>query len=321
MGHQYGMKGNSMNTYYVKYAGICGSDINKIKSKDFDPNKILQFGHEIVCESQDGALYVVNPFVCNPDCKICDSTSLLYCKQVHRLGDGTVDSGFSGKITILPENLFKIPSCKYPQVGVLCDGIAVIFHGLHMININMFSKIAIIGSGSIGVLAALLFKEQNHNCSIEIYVRTNEKQEYLNSHYSDYFNIIDINAINCVNEKYDLVVEAVGGLQTDSISIAIDIVKKNGAILVFGAFDAKCGLLKGIRRLFFKQIHMLGINSFCRKCNDFATAVDWAFSHENILYPMITNQVQVSRSNIDVVQIYQEIVKSKLLKGCFIYED
>lgn len=210
--------------------------------------------------------------------------------------------------------------CDHPQIGVLCDGVAVIIHGLHLININQFSNVAIVGSGSIAILAALIIKDYNPNCEVEVFVRRIDKQEYLISYYSDYLKISDAGTLKNKDEKYDLVIEAVGGLQTESISTAIDIVKKSGTILVFGAFSAECSSLSGIRKLFYKQIHLIGSNSFCKMYNDFGVAVEWTFSHESLLYPLITNQMYASKADLDIMQLYEQIVKKKIIKDCFIYE-
>lgn len=308
------------NKYTVKYAGICGSDINKARDNSFIENDILKFGHEIVCESDSGELFVVNPFVCDSRCSTCNQKSFMYCDNVTRLGAGDVEGGFSGKVNIKSENLYKIPKTSHPEIGVFCDGIAVVFHGLHMIQLQSNQRLAIIGAGSIGVLSAVIIKEIFPHHSIDIFYKSRQKKEYLQELFGNTFSYHEISKMNICRNCYDVVIEAVGGKQIDTIDYSIDMVKNSGSILVFGAFNDECKTINRLRQLFYKQIKLIGINSFCKEYDDFQRAVNWAFSHERLLSSLITDFYVVCRNRIDAKKVYQSVLAHKLLKGCIVYE-
>lgn len=311
---------NTNVTCKVKYAGICGSDINKAKEETFLENDILKLGHEIVCLSNTGDLYVVNPFICDSNCTTCTQESYMYCDKVTRLGAGNVEGGFSGEISVKLNNLYRVPDCSHPEVGILCDGMAVVLHGFHMMDFQRVQKLAIIGAGSIGVLAALTAKEEFPHVSIDIFCKSILKKDYLNKQFGDSFNYLDMCDIPAINNCYDVVIEAVGGWQTDTITNSIGVVKNNGTILVFGAFNENCRIVKGLRQLFYKQITLFGINSFCKKCNDFQKAVKWTFAHEELLFSLLTNSYSVNRSRVDANIIHKFVLEHKLLKGYFVYD-
>ena len=314
------MSNKLYNKYWVKYAGICGTDINKAKEKCISEGNVLNFGHEVVCASSDGEMYVVNPFICDSVCKTCELSSYIYCDKVNRLGCGNMSGGYSGEITIPQKNLYKIPQCSHPEVGVLCDGIAVVLHGFHMVKLHNINKLAIIGAGSIGILSALIAKEKFPQLSIDIFTKTKEKKTFLNNLFGASFNYIDINNLATKANHYDVVIEAVGGPQTKSITNSIEIVKNNGTIIVFGAFGENSTNLIGLRNLFYKQISMVGVNSFCKIKDDFSKAVKWAFEHEEKLSQLLTNIYYLKRNQIDPKMAYQFLLEYKKLKGYIVYE-
>lgn len=311
---------STCNTYKVKYAGICGSDINKAKDVGFQVDDILKLGHEIVCLSNKGDLFVVNPFFCNSNCPVCEQGSYFHCEKVTRLGAGVVKGGFSGMICADPDNLYKIPQCSHPEIGVLCDGIAVVFHGFHMIQLQNIQRLAIIGAGSIGILAAMVAKKEYPNLRVDIFFKSTRKKNFLIKQFGDFFNYVDISEISSKSNCYDIVMEAVGGRQTETINHSIEIVKNSGSILVFGAFSEESNHLKRFRQLFYKQITIIGVNSFCKKCNDFQKAVNWTFANEELLFPLLTDLYVIDRGRIEEKDIYRRILDQKILKGYFVYE-
>lgn len=307
--------------YLVKFAGICGSDLNKVHDSSFCLSDILTLGHEVVCSSDEGDLYVVNPFECDMFCSECTQDSYLLCERVNRIGAGTSSGGYSGEVCLNPRRMYIIPaSVNHPMVGVLCDGVAVVFHGFHMLDLHNSRRLAIIGAGSIGILSALVAKDRYPHLAIDVFYKSEQKGDFLFRYYGDYFNIVNIRDIENRQSIYDIVIEAVGGKQTDTISDAIHIVSNSGSILVYGAFHKDCRIIKSIRQLFYKQVSMIGVNSYCESHNDFPKAVRWTFDHEKLILPLLTDIYNVKRDKLDSEMIYRSVIAPKVMKGCFIYE-
>ena len=307
--------------FQVRYAGICGSDINKMKKNGFLADDTVNYGHEIVvCDSDTGQLYVVDPFICKSNCGKCDVSSLIYCEKTKRLGSGVFKSGYSGTVIIPKSNLYNVNTFKHPEIGVLCDGIAVVLHGYHQVNLKNYKKMAIIGGGSIGILAGIIAKSKYLNLMIDVFVKSNVKKEFIEQNYKGTLNVWNTDIMSEKSDNYDVAIEAVGGNQTETLTACIDIVKKDGDIVVFGAFDNECSKMQGIRKLFYKQIKMIGINSFCKDNNDFINAVEWACLHEDLLFPLLTNRYHFNRNAVDVNKVYSIILEPKFIKGYIVYE-
>ena len=244
----------------------------------------------------------------------------MHCDKTVRLGAGVAYGGYAGEVSVASGNLYKVPECSHPEIGVLCDGVAVVLHGFHMMEWQNVREVAIIGTGSIGMLAALISKENNPNLTVDIFYKSSGKRDFLKKHWDDSFNYLDISEISIRHNCYDVVLEAVGGRQTDTITHSIDIVRNSGSILVFGAFSEDCNCLNKLRQLFYKQITLIGVNSFCKKYDDFQRAVDWTFAHEDLLSPLLTDFYAINKGCIDAKGVYQSVLDRKLCKGCFVYE-
>lgn len=300
----------------IVYSGICGSDINKLYDSTITPSNVHLYGHEIVgLIGRD--YYVVNPFICDKGCDICNVESNIYCAKCSRLGSGIKPSGFSGRITIDYQNIHLLKNIRNPQVGVFTDGIAVVFHALHLYN-RPIKSVCIIGDGSIGVLCSLVIRSQHPDSRIDIPIRKSEKREKLS--YLRRLNIGMPSLNSIIEEQYDLVIECVGGNQTDTLATAIDIVQPGGSVLVLGAFSNKVQHFNGIRTMFYKQIMIMGSNSFCEKCDDFKSAVSWTINNEDLLLPLLTNEYCISRLSDNNHLIVDCIGSPKLIKGYLHYE-
>lgn len=301
----------------VVYAGICGSDINKVKANRIDDQQLPYLGHELVCLAEDGYYYIVNPFICPQICEQCNQPSLIYCDKVVRIGGGHIHSGFSGYIHAPTRNLFRIPTNIRPEVGVLTDAIAVALHALHLVDMATIRRAAVIGAGTIGVLFALVLKSKNCKAEIDIVAR-GEKLQFLTDHFGNQLHFVD--SVCSLHGPYDIVVEAVGGSQTQTLTQAIKVAPFNGTVLVLGAFDEECSTLDGLRTLFYKQLSVKGANSFCICNDDFLNAVAWTFENERTLLPLITDRYVIKQSELSPIVIKKAIMKPKMMKGCIVHE-
>lgn len=309
----------NLQSVEVKFAGICGSDINKILSSQLYSLPVLKMGHEIVGINSYGEFCVVNPFVCNNSCIKCICKSNIYCEDSRRIGSGIDKSGFSGCITVPNRNIFLIPTSIHPEVGILTDGAAVVFHALHLCDIK-FDNALIIGDGPIGILCALIFSQKFINSKIYIIIRKKTKREILVNIEIPNLIILSEEEANNGKIKYDLVIECVGGNQSKTLDYAISTVKHSGTILVFGAFNESVNSLDGLRTLFYKQIRILGINSFCECFHDFEEAFKWTYQNEDLLCRLLTDKYIIKRTDINSNEVENIIRKPKLIKGYIAYE-
>lgn len=305
----------------IAFAGICGSDINKLK-KNINPSiDGLCLGHEIVGrlpEKHGGGYCVINPFICTCQCKDCLYSSIIFCPNISRIGAGDEKSGFSGNIFVPKSNLITVPNCLYPEVGIFSDGVAVILHALHLCHPSSKNRILVIGDGTIGVLYVLVLSSINHNINIDIIVRRKVKADIFLKIFPPNINIISEEEVK--NNMYDIVVEAVGGQQTDTLGLATLCAKPSGYLVVLGAFHENLTEWKGLRNVFYKQLHIVGVNSFCISMGDFNKAVSWTYTHEEILEYLITERYFTDINTVTSNFVFGSILLPKTIKGCFYYK-
>lgn len=293
-------------------AGLCGSDINKIKSENFEVNNL---GHEGVGQVQKanqffekGEIVVVNPFVYHSICQDCKAQSFLHCIKCESIGK-TLEGVFSGKLLIPSENLskFTVPS-KEIGVGVFVDGAAVVFHALHrIVKRESIKKCLVIGSGTLGILFSLIADEFLECDEIHLVYRNRTKKKLL----EDIFSTSGVEMIHhseLEDDAFELIVEAVGGSQIETLNLAISKIKSNGEIVVLGAFDPLVEKAIEYRKLFYTQVLMHGVNSYCKEHDDFTQALNWVVANDVRLRPIITHIFPLSK----VASTLEKVVKNEL---------
>lgn len=307
----------------IKFAGICGSDINKCRTGLITKHNVLYYGHEIVGKYYDGKKAIpciVNPFICDCDnhlsMKECNQKSCAYCMHVKKIGSGDFRSGFSGRISIPRTSVYPLQDVKNIEVGVLADGIAVVYHTLHIHCPERQNHILVIGAGCLGILYVIVIANTMNVSHIDLYVKDHNKKPYLESILPKNVNILTKEQIT--TDSYDVVIEAVGGEQTESLSMAINCIKTNGSLIVLGAFNESTDRLNCIRKMFYKQVQIQGVNSFCIKHNDFSKAVQFVSKNESVLLPLLTDKYYCTH-NTNASKIVKMIQAPKLLKGYIQY--
>lgn len=274
----------------VLYAGLCGSDINKIKrTSDIE---LSNLGHEnVVYDSSQKRIYIINPFICSCN-KECNITSFAFCKQCQSIGKRKeMGGGFSGRLFVPENNLFdyKVPF-EYSVTGVFVDAAAVVFHALHELLTNKIKTCLILGDGTLAILSKLIIKDLFPEIETIVQIRRSERKEMIKNIISNEEIAEDEKALK---KEYDLVIESVGGLHIETLNFAIEKCKNDGEIVVLGAFNENIHDELNVRTLFYKQIKIHGINSYCGVYNDFYHAVKWCERRHKVLRNLITYIVKV----------------------------
>lgn len=293
----------------VKYAGLCGSDIGHVLTNTLEI-PLKNMGHEIVgivTEDKEnkikkGEWVLINPFIAS-DKKNDESENYAFDSNFKSLGK-ELNGGFSGEVEVPLINLYPIPDniCN-KSVGILADGLAVVFHAISVCeeDIRKNKDILIIGSGTIACLLAMVLDTMGKKVAVK--VRDTKKGHKV----AEIFKNNRINIITEIKKEeslYGLIFETVGGEQVTSLNEAIDISKKKGKICVIGAFYNNSNILD-IRTMFKNELMIKGINSY--GTYDFRKAVEWLFLYSDRVVELIT---YYEKSNIDTVQ-------KKIQKGLY----
>ena len=276
--------------------GLCGSDVHKFlkqtPKKDYLGTKIL--GHEIsgtivsvgknVSKLKKNDRVVVNPFRVTSDISKCESFSLVDNMDI--VGR-TIDGGYAQQICLPKECVYKLPDSVSNYEAIFIDDIAVALHGIHYIEQYRVksNNIAIIGDGPLGLLCYRILKQKYKKANIVLFSKNIKKLEGLN------INAVLFDDISKYENIFDVVLEAVGGRQSDTLNKAIMIGASNCLILCYGVFQFGFNAELDVRNLFYKQGVIKGINSYCNIYDDFNDAIKLLESKKIIVDDLITSRV------------------------------
>ncbi|WP_170006658.1 galactitol-1-phosphate 5-dehydrogenase [Bacillus fonticola] len=145
----------------VKAVGICGSDISRYRK--LGPYvKGMTFGHEFSGEVTEVGPGVVNikvgdrvagcpTFYCGK-CENCQKGNLSHCEKLTVIG-ARHPGAYAEYVKLPAENIVPLPDNVDYDTAALVEPSSVVAHGFYRTNIEPGAEVAIMGCGSIGLLA------------------------------------------------------------------------------------------------------------------------------------------------------------------------
>lgn len=282
--------------YEVAFVGICGSDLQKIRSGQVKDAHTL--GHEITVRTGD-RFAIANPMITCNVCDQCNHTDRdMFCRSLVALGRNA-PGGLTGNIQVPNENIVEITNAA-PHLGVLGDPLAVVIHGLQIANeaARNSRSAVILGDGIIAQLSALSLMTTFPNIEI-CQVITNHRgrvrplQNFLDSVPTQNSSAaIAGTAESLADCDVDLVVEAVGRSQAETLNTAARIITPRGSILGFGVFPIGYHAPISIRELMYKEAKLIGSNSYNK--SDLLAASKLLSTYPEILSQVTHDPIDVS---------------------------
>lgn len=290
----------------VMAAGLCGSDIQYIKKFLRQKSGNLILGHEIIGKIKNliggksnrnlkiGDIVIVSPIFGCKKCNFCKNGDIQHCKNSISIGK-KINGGFAEKL-LIPDtkNLYKIPKKHFSYELTLADPLAVCIHTLNLIGKIKNKKIGVIGDGTMGEVFARLATSKGAK-KIIIFGKNKKTHKSNFIKRLSYVNISDVINDDKYND-FDIMVECVGGEKNKALDLAIKMTRPKGIIVVIGAYKEGFLLSLNARRLFSKEITLLGSNSYCQtnKKNDFLNAVNTIKYKKLDLRNIITHKIPLN---------------------------
>lgn len=242
---------NNQAIIEVKFAGICGRDLEHYKSKISKKKIPSVLGHEfsgIVSDIKKNKLNIRNgdrvtcetvKSVCNK-CALCKSGFYNLCKKRKNIGGGS-SGAFASHIKVPNTYIHKLPKNVSLEEAALIEPLAVCYNALILnSNIKKNSTVLIFGSGTIGLLSLKIAKYKK----AKIYMvctpddRIQKKIAIKNKVKKIYFNNTDyVKSIlkDTKQQGIDLIVDTVGGIDK-TFQDAINLARPGGQITKIGWF-------------------------------------------------------------------------------------
>ncbi len=137
----------------VRAVGVCGSDLHGYSGNSPARTPPLILGHEVVGESDDGSVFVVNPLIGCGACRLCDAGTPNLCPNRGLLGLDR-PGAFAEYLKAPRANLVPLPDGMTPTMGTLVEPLATSVHALRVAKVEEGSLVAVIGCGPMGLLAS-----------------------------------------------------------------------------------------------------------------------------------------------------------------------
>ncbi|MGQ9514482.1 MAG: zinc-dependent alcohol dehydrogenase [Thermoproteota archaeon] len=258
----------------IKAAGICGSDLHSYRSA---PNlfKGRMFGHEYSGEVVEVAKDVDNisvgdrvgiePLVGCGKCDYCLSGNYHLCPDLWHI------PGFVEYQKFPRNKVYKLPDhISYEEASTL-DCIAVAVHAAKISGIKGMETIAVLGSGTIGILtmqtlkafgAGAVYETGNYDFQVKLAkelgadVAINVKKEKLVERLKELTGVEMVGGIE-VPIGVDHVFEAIGGPK-NQLEEALRIVRRGGSITVIGEPKNPINLTSFVMR----EVKIMGSSSY-----------------------------------------------------------
>jgi threonine dehydrogenase-like Zn-dependent dehydrogenase len=204
----------------IKSASVCASDLSYIK---FGSRSII--GHEICGVADDGAAYTLEGVMPCYECEVCLSGRTNLCPtHPERAVGWNIDGGMAEQYYAPARNLVPLPVGIAPEDAAIVEPATVAWHALRLANTAPGMRVAVVGAGAIGLLAAAGALEMGAEVSVA--ARHPHQQEAAER----------IGAKVGTSGQYDVVIEAAGS--ESSLQQCIDLLGPHGTVSIPGVHYA-----------------------------------------------------------------------------------
>lgn len=238
----------------VKAVSICGTDISIYRGvhSRIKPPSVL--GHELsgvvtavgpgTNTSLVGAAVCAEPNICCGRCRYCRSGLPNVCPSYRLLGESLdLPGGFAEFVVVPAAQVYRLPDGVSPTLGCMVQPLAISYEGVvARAAVEQGEHVLVVGAGPIGLGALMLAKLRGaHVMVVDVLPERLELARRLGAEMvllagdDVYHAALDWT----YGDGVDVSVEAVGGAQTESLSIAQRATAPRGRIVVMGAFADK----------------------------------------------------------------------------------
>jgi 2-desacetyl-2-hydroxyethyl bacteriochlorophyllide A dehydrogenase len=294
----------------MRNVGICGSDLHFYRgefpvAKDFIP------GHECAGEVealgdgvkglQAGDRVAVEGFKVCLTCGFCRTGRYQHCPG--RKAFGLNAPGGLREYQVLPAyTLYKLPDAIDFELGALLEPLTVSVHGLRLVDLRFGDRVAVLGSGTIGLtaIAAARAMGATHVAATARHPQQKAMAQALGADVVYDATNDGVAALAKDSGGVDVVVETVGG-EAETLAQALQCVGIKGRISVLGAFTKPVQLHPIM--LFLKEATIVGSNCYGRpdRMSDYEMSIEIMRRDPETLRRLITHRFRLD----DIAKAYE----------------
>lgn len=305
----------SSERYLLKVisCSVCSYDVRTFRNGSFKVIPPIILGHEICAEMVDEytgknvsikpktrvSIYPVIPCF---NCWYCSKKKYNLCSNLKEIGS-TFNGGYAEYITI-PKKIFEIggmipvPDNVSNEEASLVEPLACCMNSFNQIKMLEFYSIIIIGDGPIGLMQLMLFKKF-FNKKVTMIGKIKHRLETAKKLGADLVVCLneddksdDIKMIKEINEEFSPNLIFVSNNNPNSINLALELVNKNGKIVIFSGIKKSANHANNITLIdpnfiHYNQVSILG--SFSSTPENLGEAMNLIHSREIKISDLITD--------------------------------
>ncbi|HEX5479649.1 MAG TPA: alcohol dehydrogenase catalytic domain-containing protein [Dehalococcoidia bacterium] len=288
----------------VRSVGVCGSDLHFYRGEFPVPAGFVP-GHECAGEVaalgegvtgfEPGDQVALELFTVCLRCEQCRSGNYHLCPS--RKANGlNAPGGLREYMTVPAYAMYRLPEGVDCELGALCEPLAVTVHGLRLADLRFGERVAVLGSGTIGLMAIAAAKAMGATW-VGATARHPQQRAMASAVGADAVfgdGPDDIAALTAAAQGADVVVETVGG-HANTLQEAITVVGTAGRVCVLGAFTQPVTIHP--ITFFIKEVRLFGSNCYGRpgRRSDYELAIEIMRRNAETLRRLITHRFPLER--------------------------
>jgi 2-desacetyl-2-hydroxyethyl bacteriochlorophyllide A dehydrogenase len=288
----------------VRNVGVCGSDLHFYRGEfPVPPGFIL--GHECAGEVEalgegvtgfeKGDRVALELFNVCLKCVQCRMGNYHLC-PTRKASGLNAPGGLREYMTVPAYAMYRLPPEVDFALGALVEPLAVGVHGLRLVDVRFGDRVAVLGAGTIGLLAVAAAKAMGAT-QIAVSARHAHQKSMAQSIGADaVYDATDEGIASMAAEvgSADVVVETVGG-HADTLAHAMTIAGPSARISVLGAFTQPVRIHP--ITFFLKELRIVGSNCYGRggRQSDYELAIEIMRRNADRLRPLITHRFPLDR--------------------------
>jgi 2-desacetyl-2-hydroxyethyl bacteriochlorophyllide A dehydrogenase len=255
--------------------GICASDLGYLR---FGTDKVL--GHELVGTTAAGTPVAVEGLYGCGTCDFCLDGRINLCSQATGRALGIMqDGGMAEQFRAPLARLVELPEGLDIRSGSLVEPAAVSWHGVRIGGGARGRRVAVVGAGSVGLLAATAARAQGAD---EVSVAARHAHQH---------EVRERLGFGEPEGDYDLVVEAAGS--ASSIERCVEMVRPGGTVVILGVFSGSVEV--PFWHLLTKEVTLVTSMGYCSHSEgrDMQQAAEMLAARPEIADSLITHRFPI----------------------------
>jgi 2-desacetyl-2-hydroxyethyl bacteriochlorophyllide A dehydrogenase len=258
----------------IRSAGICASDLGYISW-----GSTMLLGHELAGVTEDGtAVAVEGIFGCGA-CEQCLHGQVNLCVHGPTALGVTSDGGMSEYFLVPPTALVPLPAGLSVEDGCLVEPAAVAWHACRLAGVGPDQRVAVVGGGAIGLLAAEAARAMG---AAEVAIDARHPHQRA---LAERIGATEVTGL------YDVVVEAAG--TESALHRATEVARPGGTMAVLGVFPPDVAWPHF--QCFMKELRSVPSLGYCRHSHgrDFEDAAAMLAANPDLVDALVTHRFPI----------------------------